>query len=331
VWNRIEARHSGQVLDVIGGSFKIGTNVGMWDQLKGPAKQQKWTLKSVPDHSGHYWLAASHSGALLDLPPGQAANQGAEVFAWENEPTGKANQHWKLEYVEKVYDETTNTQSGEKESVEKHYFRIKNAHSGLYLDVLGAGGGNGTTVGQWSQHTGYWQQWSFNRVTPVSPDKVLIQGEIITTPKWVQRCGPGGTCSVTIGESYTFSSGLVDAWSSEFETTLSRTLSSSLKVGVKSESPIGSATAEAEVTAEISEAFRDAFTRSKSKSSEQQNESKSSLTCEFILPTGKLGYFYESVSTLGKEKVTQKTCIRACGTTKPTFDVGSEDHLESCN
>lgn len=308
---RIEARHSGQVLDVIGGSRTIGANVGTWEKLKDPAKQQKWKLINVPGRPNHFWLKVSHSGGLLDVL-GQAKNLAANVGVWKNEPTGKANQFWTLEHVE------------------ENYFRIKSADSGFYLDVLGAATANGSNVGQWAKHSEYWQHWSFDRVEPVSPAKELIQGEIITTPRWVRRCGPGGKCSVTIAEGYTFSSGLVSAWSSEFETTLSSTLSSSLKVGVKSESPVGGASTEAELTAEISTAFRDAVTRSKSESSERKNESKSSLTCEVMLPVGKFGYFYEEVYTLGNESVISRSCLHACGTTKPTFDVGSEDHSESC-
>lgn len=308
---RIKARHSGQVLDVLGGSHRVNANVGTWAQLGSPAKQQKWKLIDVPGHPEHYWLAVSHSGAFLDVP-GQAKNRGASIHVWNNQPTNKANQFWKLE------------PAGE------NYFRIKSADSGLYLDVLGGLTASGSDVGQWPKHPGYQQQWSFHRVDPVSPAKELIQGEIVTTPRWVRRCGPGGKCSVTIAESYTFSSGLVSAWSSEFETTLSSTLSSSLKVGVKSESPVGGASTEAELTAEISTAFRDAVTRSKSESSERKNESKSSLTCEVMLPVGKFGYFYEEVYTLGDESVISRSCLHACGTTKPTFDVGSKDHSESC-
>lgn len=308
---RIKARHSGQVLDVSGGSHRVNANVGTWAQLNGAAKQQKWKLIDVPGHPEHYWLAVSHSGALLDVP-GQAKNRGASIHVWNNQPTGKANQYWKLE------------PAGE------NYFRIKSADSGLYLDVLGGLTANGSDVGQWPKHPGYQQQWSFHRVDPISPAEKLTQGEIITTGTWKNSCSPGGECTVSVGDQFTISSGLVSAWSSEFETSLSSTLATSTKVGVETKTPAGGASAEATASASITAGLRHAVNRSRSTSSNRQNQTTTKLACKYKAPTDRFGYFYELVSKVGDQSATMRTCQFACGTTRPTFDVESKEHLESC-
>jgi Ricin-type beta-trefoil lectin domain-like len=308
---RIKARHSEQALDVLGGSHSAGANVGTWKQLEDPSKQQRWKLIDVPGNPGHFYLAVTHSGALLDVLGG-AKNQGANVGVWKNEPDGLANQIWTLE------------------PSDEGFFRIKNDDSGLYLDVLGAATAIGSNVGQWPWHSGYQQQWGFFRVEPVSPANVLTRGTITTMGSWINSCSPGGKCTVTVGDQFTISSGLVSAWSSELETSLSSTLSSSTTVGAETTSPVGGVKAETTVSASVTAGLRAAINRSKSTSSDRQSQNSSGLACEYNAPADKFGYFYEVVSKIGDESATVRTCHFACGTVTPTFSVESQEHLSSC-
>jgi hypothetical protein len=128
------ARHSGQCLDVTGGSVANGTPVIQWPCHGGA--NQEWVL--VPTGTGHYFATVQHSGQCLDVS-GASTMPGTPVIQYPCH--GGANQQWDR------YD------------LGNGYSIVVAVHSRQCLDVTGGGTRPGTPVIQWPCHRGNNQQW----------------------------------------------------------------------------------------------------------------------------------------------------------------------------
>ncbi|HEY0035786.1 MAG TPA: RICIN domain-containing protein, partial [Longimicrobium sp.] len=88
--HKITAAHSGNALDVGGGSTAEGANVITW--LGAASDRQKW---DVVDVGGEYYrITAKHSGKSLDVASCSTAN-GADAIV--RTYTGADCQRWRIE------------------------------------------------------------------------------------------------------------------------------------------------------------------------------------------------------------------------------------------
>ncbi len=169
---RIKAEHSGLFLDVLNESQRDGANVGQWEWKEGGSendprskerKNNQWTFHYIkdtppPQSAPLYHIKAVHSGGLLTVfaDIGNSMIKGdrellkaprANVGVWSPEPIPDAeNQMWEL------MEQKDGT------------FKIRNAHSGLFLDVWGRDRFNGGNVVQYSDDPGKQQRWSLEKL-----------------------------------------------------------------------------------------------------------------------------------------------------------------------
>ncbi|MEZ4542238.1 MAG: RICIN domain-containing protein, partial [Chloroflexota bacterium] len=134
----LSARHSGQPLDVTGGSTAGGAQIIQWPYHGGD--NQLFHLEPLDD--GSYRLVAVHSGKVLDVTAASTEN-GAKVIQWDWH--GGPNQRFEIQA----------TGGG--------YYRVTAKHSGLVLDVSGASRDGGAHIIQWPSHGGANQQWKLAR------------------------------------------------------------------------------------------------------------------------------------------------------------------------
>jgi hypothetical protein len=132
----VNARHSGQCLDIAGASQNNGAHLIQWPCHYN--QNQQWT--SVAAGAGYYRLVVRHSGKCLDVD-GASQNNGAHLIQWPCHLGN--NQQWRFVYLG------------------NGYYRLVARHSGKCLDVDGASQNNGAHLIQWPCHLGNNQQWRF--------------------------------------------------------------------------------------------------------------------------------------------------------------------------
>jgi hypothetical protein len=139
----IQNPNSGLVLDVSQGSSASGASTVQWP-YQGHGSQQ-WALLADGTRNGSpiYQLENLNSGLVLDDYHSQTTN-GTPVIQWTNH--NGIGQQWFL-----IADGTHNGVP---------IYLIKNANSGLVLDVYHSQKTAGAAVIQWTNHNGASQQWS---------------------------------------------------------------------------------------------------------------------------------------------------------------------------
>jgi GH35 family endo-1,4-beta-xylanase len=131
---KIEAVHSGKVLDVDGWGTSDGANVHQWTDYGND--NQRWYIEDTG--SGKYKIEAVHSGKVLEVDDAKTGD-GANVQQWTD--SGWDNQRW---YIE-------NTGSGK--------YKVEAVHSGKVLEVDDAKTGDGANVQQWTDSGWDNQRW----------------------------------------------------------------------------------------------------------------------------------------------------------------------------
>ena len=132
---RIQARHSGKVLDVQSSGTADGTPVLQWSWTN--SAWQKWTFISTED--GYFKIRDQNSGKLLEVGGLSRAN-GGKMNIWRD--ANVHQQHWAV----------TPVGGG--------YFILTNRLSQRVLDVSGASMADGAVVDQWDYYQGVHQeQW----------------------------------------------------------------------------------------------------------------------------------------------------------------------------
>lgn len=123
---RIQARHSGQVVDVVGCGVANGTNVQQWPWLNNNC--QKFTFELVDDDTGYYKIRNVGTGKLVEVGGLSRADAGnVQIWADDNVP----QQHWA---ITPIGDGT---------------YVIRNRLSGKAMNVTGASTANGANIDQW--------------------------------------------------------------------------------------------------------------------------------------------------------------------------------------
>jgi hypothetical protein len=155
---RIIARHSNQLMDVVGASTADGAQVDQWPNNGGGTNQQ-WVITSVG--GGYYTFKAVHSGKNLDIN-GFSSADGAKVQQW-TAGTG-TNQQFQL----------IDMGGG--------YFQIKARHSGKCLDVANASTANGALIQQWTCGSQTNQQFRFELVSAArfTTEQPVVMSEVET-------------------------------------------------------------------------------------------------------------------------------------------------------
>jgi len=131
---RIQARHSGKVLDVRNFGTANGTPVQQWSWQNNAC--QKWTFISTGD--GYFKVRDQNSGKLLEVG-GRSRDNGGTMNIWSD--ANVYQQHWAVTPVGGGYAILTNRLSQ----------RV--------LDVPGASTADGTVVGQWDYNGDPQEQW----------------------------------------------------------------------------------------------------------------------------------------------------------------------------
>lgn len=144
---RIVARHSNQVVDVVGASAADGAQIDQWPGSGG--SNQHWMV--TDNGSGYYTLRAIHSGKNLDIN-GFSSEDGAKLQQWTS--GAGTNQQFQL----------VDAGAG--------YYQIKVRHSGKCLDVAGASTASGALIQQWACNNGANQQFRFEQVTTASGSRL---------------------------------------------------------------------------------------------------------------------------------------------------------------
>ena len=186
---RIEARHSGRVLDVASGSRFQGANIGQWEY--GGVDQQRWWVQDVGD-----WKVAfqsKNSGLYIDIAGGVCQN-GQNVHQW-SKGEGDAAKWWYLtpahegtvtnipdgtyEIVTSIdnasvvaatpsEDDDYAAMAASNDSLRQRFsltnssdgsVRVKNLGNDSYLDVRGASLAKGTLNNFWSDTDTPQQHW----------------------------------------------------------------------------------------------------------------------------------------------------------------------------
>ena len=190
---KIEAKHSGKSLDVMGAGKANCTKVQQYESNGTDAQQ--WIIKDAGD--GYYNIISKCNDLYLDIPSASAVN-GAKIQMYEG--NGSTAQKFKLEKIEKIVGKQTvedgeyyiesainknkvfdiesmskanqaRLQLWEKSSqstdnqkfkityISDGYYKIEAKHSGKSLDVMGAGKANCTKVQQYESNGTDAQQW----------------------------------------------------------------------------------------------------------------------------------------------------------------------------
>lgn len=132
---RIEARHSGKVLDVSGVSTADGAHIIQWTY--GGGANQKFKFEDAGN--GYFKIRNVNSGKLID-DDGASRENGAHMLQWSDQSS--PNQHWAV---------TPIGVSG--------YYCIVNRLSGKALDVAGGSTADGAHILQWDYNNNTNQHW----------------------------------------------------------------------------------------------------------------------------------------------------------------------------
>ena len=122
------------VMDVAGGKAENGTNIGIYGFRAND--NQKFLITQNSDGTYKIIPKISEGSQYVEIAAASTAS-GGNCQIWEN--TGSSCQNWILEEVE-LPGETMDTSVN---------YMFKNASSGLYMEVAGAGDEDGTNVQQW--------------------------------------------------------------------------------------------------------------------------------------------------------------------------------------
>ena len=189
---KIEALHSGKVLDVFGGKKENCTNVQQYEYNGSDA--QKWQIIDAKD--GYVSFISVCNGLYLDVA-GASKENGANVQVYEQ--NGTDSQKFKLDKIEEIQQleieegiyyihtklneenvldiegkltsnsanvqvwaqskEETKNQMFKIEKTEDGYYKIEALHSGKVLDVFGGKVESGTNVQQYEYNESDAQKW----------------------------------------------------------------------------------------------------------------------------------------------------------------------------
>lgn len=131
---RITARHSGKVMDVIGGSTADGAEVKQWGWNGG--SNQKWVFQDAG--GGYFRIVNQQSGKCLDVASASTADA-ANVIQYTC--GSGSNQQWQWVAI-------------------GSYFQLRARHSGKCLDVANASTADGGDIQQYACGSQTNQQWS---------------------------------------------------------------------------------------------------------------------------------------------------------------------------
>ena len=141
---KMEAVHSGKVIDVYGAGKTNGTNVDQYDWNNSNA--QKWIIKDAGN--GYFNIISKCNGLYMDVYAGINQN-GINVDMY----TGNGTNAQKFKFIEASKNDSNILIDG--------IYSITSALSGnVNLDVLGGGKTNGTNVGIWKANDTMQQRFS---------------------------------------------------------------------------------------------------------------------------------------------------------------------------
>lgn len=141
---KMEAVHSGKVIDVYGAGKTNGTNVDQYDWNNSDA--QKWIIKDAGN--GYFNIISKCNGLYMDVYAGINQN-GINVDMY----TGNGTNAQKFKFIEASKNDSNILIDG--------IYSITSALSGnVNLDVLGGGKTNGTNVGIWKANDTMQQRFS---------------------------------------------------------------------------------------------------------------------------------------------------------------------------
>lgn len=168
--------------------------------------------------------------------------------------------------------------------------------------------------------------------TSITKQSLVVNGIDVSKMKslpgrWVNKCSAIGTCTLTVGEQFSVSTGLANNWSTELETSLSTTLSTTATASYEG----AGAKAEASISSSVTTGLRTAMISAKATTSDETSGSSTQLACEYKVPKGKFGYFYVKEAKLGNQSASHTTCHFACSFETPKFLPGSREHANSCS
>ena len=151
---RIEALHSGKVMEVAGGSTSNGGNVqqNAWNNTN----KMKWRVESIG--GGKYKITNVKSGKSLDVDAFGTTN-GTNIQQWSY--VGGNNQQWEL------ISRSNST------------YQIKSVFNGLSIDVAGVSTANGANIHLWSWADGNNQKWKFIKLSNLREGELELEAESI--------------------------------------------------------------------------------------------------------------------------------------------------------
>src|ERR1700678_497163 len=89
----IKSKLSGNVIDIQGGSTKIGALLDAYPQKSTGADNQLWEFVADPAGSGYFFIASRLSGSVIDIQ-GASTKAGALLDAFPWKLAGYDNQLW---------------------------------------------------------------------------------------------------------------------------------------------------------------------------------------------------------------------------------------------
>ncbi len=138
---RLEARHSGKMLDLLANRSDEGAGIGQW-RRSDDLPQQRWNLARQPD--GSYAVIAAGTGKALSI------KGDSEVVQFSD--NGAPEHRWTIEPMTPLPD-----------PVPEGAYMIINANSGRVIDVEYRNTDDGTKIHQWSSDNGAHQRWRLTK------------------------------------------------------------------------------------------------------------------------------------------------------------------------
>ena len=133
---KIEAKHSGKSLDVMGAGKANCTKVQQYESNGTDAQQ--WIIKDAGD--GYYNIISKCNDLYLDIPSASAVN-GAKIQMYEG--NGSTAQKFKLEKIEELVG---------KQTIEDGEYKIKSAsNTNMVIDIDGLSRTNGASAQIWEE------------------------------------------------------------------------------------------------------------------------------------------------------------------------------------
>jgi beta-glucanase (GH16 family) len=182
----IQAKHSGLVLDIPGGSKENGLQVQQYTRNNTTAQQ----FRLEPASGNWYKIVNVNSGKALEVFNQYFWLNGTKIQQWDKY-TGD-NQLWSLEAI-----------AGD-------YYKITNKASGKVLDVAGISQEVGAQIQQWNNLNQNNQKW---KLISLTPDPVITPPP---APSNGQPVGPGGSWKATFRDEFNGTSLDTSKWNYGF-------------------------------------------------------------------------------------------------------------------